>query len=90
MKKQPQESKRLTTAEAAKVIGCSVSHVYTMIRQKKLLASRETFHGQRFYEIELAEAERVRDAPKERNSGFPRGSKRRADLSKKFSRKGTK
>ena len=66
----------MTVKEAAEVIGCSASHVGTLIRLGKLLARRvsgPTRYGY-YYEITEQEAQRYRNTPQSR--GYPRGQKR--------------
>jgi hypothetical protein len=66
----------MTPTQAAKIIGCNVSTVRQMIRDKRLVATSRKIPGGWYYEITQAEAERVRDLPKTEHRGFPRGGKR--------------
>lgn len=64
----------MTTAQAAKIIGCSTSQVGRLIRAGKLQARKmPTPHGTHYYEIELGEARRY---AKTRPGGWPRGQPR--------------
>lgn len=66
----------LTTNEAAKIIGCSIQHVRTMIRSNKLNATKHPLPTYGFYyTVPREEAERVRDMGQ--TTGFPRGARRR-------------
>lgn len=65
----------MTPSEAALVIGCSTRHVRTMICQGKMQATTIHVAGMTIYNVEQAEAERVRDHPS--TMGWRRGRKRK-------------
>ena len=69
----------MTTREAAKIIGCSIQHVRTLIRQGKLKAKRiesdQNQYGFRFV-IDKREAVRFAKLPVPAR-GFPRGQSRK-------------
>ena len=79
----PKNTKPLmSTQEAAALIGCSVNHIYTLIRSKKLKAKQQTcrFNGHGYaYVITRAEANRVRIALQSRKGrGWKLGKPRAA------------
>lgn len=66
----------MTTREAAQVIGCTIQHVRTLIRAKRLKARRVRNQYAYHWCIEPGEAERYRDTPLS-GRGFPRGGHRK-------------
>ncbi len=61
----------MTVRQAAKVIGCSPSHVGHLIRAGKIEAEQYEMPGGFYYDISQKEVERYRD--KEQHGGWPRG-----------------
>lgn len=71
----------MTTVEAAKLIGCSVSQVKHLIRIGRIQASKvdtSMVACGYTYDVLAGSAERYRDTPKTELRGFPRGHKRGA------------
>ena len=61
----------MTPTQAAQIIGCSPSQVRTLIRKKKIKATRRSMPGGYYYDVSVSEAERYRDT--EQTQGWPRG-----------------
>jgi len=64
----------MTPSKAAKIIGCHVRHVRSLIARGKLRATRHTVFGRLYYDVGREEAERYRDTVQSR--GWPRGKPR--------------
>jgi hypothetical protein len=70
----------MTTKQAAECIGCSITHVRTLIALKQLAATKKpTDQNQHGYVLDVSEEEVARFICQERTEfrGCPRGSKRK-------------